>query len=451
MLKEYSWVFFCMLCALSALDAEHRLEPRRTKRIQREIQGNEWIGEVPTFADFTIDIYIGMTASYLPPNPFQPFTSHQGKIGEAMVRRYSVIPRAQRFSAIDQSTYVTAPQSGNNNYRSVGGVSRHVTFDRPAQINRDTTTQPVPTPHYELSDDPSFLSSVRYQHEIGLVYRARSTTEDPLRGPTDIKYSHTKNSETHKLNEGAEAARIAQRTWLESIRRQKNLQEETRRQYLQEAREAQEQKANEERRARHEAQEQRLLARRAIIAAQVERQRVENEAREQRILAQRAVIAAAAERRRIELEERQRVENEAREQRKLAQRAIIAAAAERHRIELEERQRVENEVRERQRLLGEEAERLRRERERECVVCLESNDIGIMVQTPCAHWYCRIHLRGMSRSTILGSITLICNRRVRGCLQLQSALSMLSTSRSFRRIVGLAHSRLPRSIRLLAA
>ncbi len=418
MLKEYSWVFFCMLCALSALDAEHRLEPRRTKRIQREIQGNEWIGEVPTFADFTIDIYIGMTASYLPPNPFQPFTSHQGKIGEAMVRRYSVIPRAQRFSAIDQSTYVTAPQSGNNNYRSVGGVSRHVTFDRPAQINRDTTTQPVPTPHYELSDDPSFLSSVRYQHEIGLVYRARSTTEDPLRGPTDIKYSHTKNSETHKLNEGAEAARIAQRTWLESIRRQKNLQEETRRQYLQEAREAQEQKANEERRARHEAQEQRLLARRAIIAAQVERQRVENEAREQRILAQRAVIAAAAERRRIELEERQRVENE---------------------------------VRERQRLLGEEAERLRRERERECVVCLESNDIGIMVQTPCAHWYCRIHLRGMSRSTILGSITLICNRRVRGCLQLQSALSMLSTSRSFRRIVGLAHSRLPRSIRLLAA
>lgn len=109
--------------------------------------------------------------------------------------------------------------------------------------------------------------------------------------------------------------------------------EETRRQHLQEVREAQEQRADEIRRLQREVYEQKLSA-------------------------HRARIAAAADQRRRELEEQQRAEAEA------------------------------------LRILEEEAERIRRERERDCVVCLDTNDIEVMVEAPCAHWYCRVHLRG---------------------------------------------------------
>lgn len=52
------------------------------------------------------------------------------------------------------------------------------------------------------------------------------------------------------------------------------------------------------------------------------------------------------------------------------------------------------EAKEQKRRAVEEVERLRRERQRECAVCLDINDMGIMVEAPCMHWYCRIHLQG---------------------------------------------------------
>lgn len=66
------------------------------------------------------------------------------------------------------------------------------------------------------------------------------------------------------------------------------------------------------------------------------------------------------------------------EDQRARQRAILAEAAERRRLEAEE------------------VERVRRERLRQCAVCLEEIDVGVMVEVPCTHWYCRTHLRGKS-------------------------------------------------------
>ncbi|RYC54653.1 hypothetical protein CHU98_g11560 [Xylaria longipes] len=42
---------------------------------------------------------------------------------------------------------------------------------------------------------------------------------------------------------------------------------------------------------------------------------------------------------------------------------------------------------------AQERERIRRERLRECAVCMEADDMGSMVQAPCAHWYCHEDLQ----------------------------------------------------------
>lgn len=42
---------------------------------------------------------------------------------------------------------------------------------------------------------------------------------------------------------------------------------------------------------------------------------------------------------------------------------------------------------------AEERERIRRERLRECAVCMEEDDMGSMVQAPCTHWYCHEDLQ----------------------------------------------------------
>ncbi|KAG8529860.1 uncharacterized protein KY384_005341 [Bacidia gigantensis] len=51
---------------------------------------------------------------------------------------------------------------------------------------------------------------------------------------------------------------------------------------------------------------------------------------------------------------------------------------------------------EEERRQAEEAERLRRDRLRECTVCFDADDMGVMVELACTHWYCRPHLRGSS-------------------------------------------------------
>lgn len=83
-----------------------------------------------------------------------------------------------------------------------------------------------------------------------------------------------------------------------------------------------------------------------------------------------------------ELEERRRLEEE-RIQRERAE-SEAAALAQRLAEEEERRRQVE------------EAERIRRERLRECIVCFDEDDMDTMLQLACMHWYCRIHIQGSS-------------------------------------------------------
>ena len=146
--------------------------------------------------------------------------------------------------------------------------------------------------------------------------------------------------------------------------------------------------------------------------AEAERQEHERIERSQ-LEARRRRLAEQVEQRRIEYERLQREREEAQAAR-LAQ--IVAEEAERQRrlAEEAERQRVEDERRrrerdeaqaahwarlaaeeDRRRRQAEQAERIRRERLRECAVCLDSQDMDMMIQVACSHWYCIGDLRSM--------------------------------------------------------
>jgi hypothetical protein len=106
--------------------------------------------------------------------------------------------------------------------------------------------------------------------------------------------------------------------------------------------------------------------------ADVSRERILQEQQHNEVLK-----LAREERERLRAEERESFLR-LQEEQQARQRAILAEAAERRRLEAEE------------------AERVRRERLRECAVCLEEIDMGVMIEVPCTHWYCRTHLRGKS-------------------------------------------------------
>ena len=147
--------------------------------------------------------------------------------------------------------------------------------------------------------------------------------------------------------------------------------------------------AEAERQEHERIERSQLEARRRRLAEEIERQRIEHERRrrewEEAQAAHLAQIAAEeAERQRILAEEAewQRVEDERRRrERDEAQAARLA------RLAAEE---------DRRRRQAEQAERVRRERLRECAVCFDSQDMDMMVQVACAHWYCIEDLRSMS-------------------------------------------------------
>ena len=76
------------------------------------------------------------------------------------------------------------------------------------------------------------------------------------------------------------------------------------------------------------------------------------------------------------------------------QQARLAEEAQQRRLALEQQRAHEAAEEARQAHLAAEEEQRRRERERQCAVCLEFNDMGGMVEIPCRHWYCPDHLRG---------------------------------------------------------
>lgn len=99
-------------------------------------------------------------------------------------------------------------------------------------------------------------------------------------------------------------------------------------------------------------EQQRLLEARTVERQRLAQQRIERQRQEEESLRQ---AATEAQRRRVE---------------------AIAAAEERHRRAVEE------------------ADQRRRDRLRNCVICMEDRDIDLMAQTPCSHWSCRTCLRG---------------------------------------------------------
>ncbi|RWA09522.1 hypothetical protein EKO27_g5571 [Xylaria grammica] len=128
-------------------------------------------------------------------------------------------------------------------------------------------------------------------------------------------------------------------------------------------------------RMRDEAVRQRRLEQDRILAEQVEefetRRAIEEE--EERIAEE------------VRREAMIRMRDEAARQRQLEQDRILAE-------QVEEEARIE-EARIQAQAEAEERERIRRERLRECVVCMEEDDMSSMIQTPCAHWYCHEDLQ----------------------------------------------------------
>ena len=106
--------------------------------------------------------------------------------------------------------------------------------------------------------------------------------------------------------------------------------------------------------------------------AEAERQEHERIERSQ-LEARRRTLAEQVERRRIENERLQREREEA----QAARLAQIVAEEDRRRRQVEQ------------------AERIRRERLRDCAVCFDSQDMDMMVQVGCSHWYCIEDLRSM--------------------------------------------------------
>ncbi|KAI4861083.1 hypothetical protein F4820DRAFT_82213 [Hypoxylon rubiginosum] len=107
--------------------------------------------------------------------------------------------------------------------------------------------------------------------------------------------------------------------------------------------------------------------------------------------------AEVARRREAEAQMRE----EARRHRQAEQERILAERiAEEARIEEE---RIVEEARiEEERIQAEERERIRRERFRQCAVCMEEDDMGSMIQAPCAHWYCPGDLQTAFHNALAG-------------------------------------------------
>ena len=138
---------------------------------------------------------------------------------------------------------------------------------------------------------------------------------------------------------------------------------------------------------------------------------IASNAQEQNAIRQERLSHAKHERDRIVEAERQEHERIERSQLE-ARRRRIAEEAERRRIEDERLQREWDEAQaarlvqiaaeeEERRRQAEQAERIQRERLRECTVCFDSQDMDMMVQVACSHWYCRQDLR--SRHAPCGS------------------------------------------------
>ena len=192
----------------------------------------------------------------------------------------------------------------------------------------------------------------------------------------------------HELQERINAAEDVRNAWYNAIASDVQEQNALKQEQLLHAKHERNRIAEAERQEHERIERSQLEARRRRLAEQVEQRRIENERLQREreetqaaLLAQIVAEEAERQRRLADEAERQRVEDERRRrERDEAQAAHLA------RLAAEE---------DRRRRQAEQAERIRRERLRECAVCFDSQDMDLMVQVECSHWYCIEDLRSM--------------------------------------------------------
>ena len=234
-------------------------------------------------------------------------------------------------------------------------------------------------------------SSPRASYRRTAVLHGESRSNDSsIRVERTVRSQHSDQERyEEQLRQRINAAQRAQNEWYESITSVAQAQDATRLQHIAHVKA----ERDLERAEIYRNERVQLEEHQRWLTEETERRQVEAEQRRREVDEQQAILQAEFEaeirdqrRRLAEDAERRRIEEEQRRRQEAETQAFIQAQIE-----------AENEERRRQ---AEEAERQRRERLRECVVCLESQDMSTMIQVICSHWYCREHLRGKSSITL---------------------------------------------------
>ena len=283
-----------------------------------------------------------------------------------------------------------------------------------------------------LPCNPAYAQVLQKSSPRASFRRTAVLSDEPRSNDSSITVERTVRSEysdreryEEQLRQRIDAAQRGQNEWYESIVSVAQAQDATRLQQIAHV------KAERviERAEIHRNQRVQLEEHQRWITEETERRQIEADQRRREVAEQQANLLAQEEaenearrRRLAEEEEQRRVDDERHRRVQAEQHAILQAEfeaeiraqrrrlaedAERRQIEQEQRRRQEAEIQafiqaqieaenEERRRQTEEAERQRRERLRECAVCLESQDMSTMIQVICSHWYCREHLRGKS-------------------------------------------------------
>jgi len=271
-------------------------------------------------------------------------------------------------------------------------VCRTLSLSRTQPDGRDGPNQPTwsvdPQPAQQMPTITEFtqtrLNAAResqsewWGHVVGDIQRSQDQAEELRRLCLE---THEQRIREQRL----ERQRLADEQQALLIRRREELEERYRAEQLRF--EAERQRKEDEARRRYEEAERRQQEARERIRLQIEARRSMAEMQRQ-------------ERERVEGERRQReqeailqMRERARREREETERRIFEEQArlQRHLEDQREAHRLAEEI---FRQEQEEAEARRRERFRECVVCLERDDMDSMRQAPCQHWYCHGDIRG---------------------------------------------------------
>ena len=202
------------------------------------------------------------------------------------------------------------------------------------------------------------LASHTYSTNVQRTYGNANSQDD--KSPITSRRT-TRQGYVSLLHETLAASRQAHQSWLEKVVGEIDLVESAQQARVRLLKEERKRIAEEEIERERRAIQQRLNAHEARLLAIACEQQVLEEKRQRK-----------AEQRILEAEQRRADEEAA--------------------LKAQERQIAEEIARQQEEQEG--AERLRRARERECTVCFDRFDMGLMAQLGCEHWYCIEHIQG---------------------------------------------------------